>query len=295
MRKLNLRLFDGAPAAAPNTAAGTPTEPVANGSQGESEKKVVYGLASDSDTSGSNEGTKGGADAEKQRMEAYNTFKKENSDLFQKDVDAIVNKRFKQTKGLEERIEAINPLMSMLGDKYNLDPNDVQGITEAFLNDDSQYEDLAEAEGLTLEQAKKMSELQRFKDAQQEAMNRQNADATLQDWMRQADELQEIYPDFDINQESENEQFTKVLQNGFTVQQAYELIHPEAQTERLRKELSPAIASNIATRQQRPDENGLNASKGIDRRSDVRHFTADDRKKAIEQSMRYGNGSVRLS
>ncbi|MCR5703002.1 MAG: hypothetical protein K6G85_00150 [Eubacterium sp.] len=299
MRKLNLRLFDGAAVPAPAAAQGTGTqsgaEPQANGS--EAEKKVVYGLGPEGKTTegAPEEKGKGGDNSETVRLENYKKFKSENKDLIQKDIDAAINKRFKQTKGLEERLEAINPLLSMLGNRYNLDSNNINGIVDAFINDDAQYQGIAEAEGLTLEQAKKMESLERYRRAQEEAANRQNAESTYQEWVEQAEALKETYPDFDLDEASMDAQFVRVLQNGFTVQQAYELTHPDAMTERLKNEVSSAMAANINARQNRPSELGISASKVEERKTDVKKFTREDRKKAIEQSMRYGNGSVRFS
>ena len=163
------------------------------------------------------------------------------------------------------------------------------------MNDESRLQDYAESEGLTLEQAKKMRDLQTYKRTQEEAQNRQNADATYENWMRQAEELQEIYPDFDIQEETSNPEFIKILRNGFTVQQAYELAHPEVQTDRIRREVTSKIASNMQSRQRRPPENGAASTVGIERRTNVENFTPEDRKKAIEQSRKNGSGSVRFS
>lgn len=286
-----LRLFDGA--ATPQA----PTEPPASNGEGteSKEKTVVYGIA-EQKPEGSNQSENSSEESSKdERIKKYKEFIKENKDLYQEEVDKVINKRFKETKGLEERLKTINPLLDMLAQKYGKDSGDIQGLVDAYINDDSQYAQMAEDEGMTLEQAKKMKSLELFQKTQMEAINRQNAEATYEAWMEEAEVLKELYEDFDISEEIENPQFKKVLQNGFSVQQAYELVHPEASAERIKKEISAAVTTNIQKRTQRPLENGMTSGQVEDRRTDVTKFDKKDRLKAIEQSRKNGNGSVRFS
>lgn len=293
MITLNLRLFDGA--VAPTGAEGAGTGAVPR-TENKSEHKVVYGIGDEpvSDTE-ETEPEENKEDDEAKRVEAYNAFKKEHKDLFQKDVDSVVNKRFKETKGLTETLDKLNPIIKELASKYGIDEGDIDGIVKAYADDPKQDEEYAAKEGLTLEQARKMRELQQYHDAQETAKNRANADAAYENWMSQAEELKEIYPDFDIGEEAGNADFLKILSNGFTVQQAYELLHPEAQAKRINDEIMSKQAVNMTKRQKRPSENGIAKGSAVERRSNVKNFTAEDRRKAIEQSMRQGSGSVRFS
>lgn len=296
MIRLNLRLFDGAPSGQAGSAVtGGSTTPSEGNSQ--KEGKVVYGLENNSQETTTDSGTEEESveDKEAQRLETYNKFKADNKDLFQKDVDSVVNKRFKETRGLTERLDKLNPILTELAKKYDKDVNDTDGIVQAYMNDPQKYEEYAQREGLSIEQAQKMRELEMYREVQETANNRAAAESTYSDWMEQAEDLQELYPDFDLAEESENPDFIKVLQNGFGMQQAYELLHPEEHTKRLSREIASAQATNMTKRQQRPSENGIANGSTVERRSNVRNLTAEDRKKAIEQSFREGSGSVRFS
>lgn len=292
MIKDYLRLFDGAPAGAAGVETGAGAVP-----ETENKSKVVYGIGEEppDTTTGTETDTPSEEEKEAKRINDYNAFKKEHKDLFQKDIDSVVNKRFKETKGLTETLDKLNPIVREMASRYGLEENDIDGIVKAYTEDPKQDEEYAEKEGLTLEQARKMRELQRYRDAQETAMNRANADATYENWMSQAEELMETYPDFDINEEVGNAEFVKVLSNGFTVQQAYELLHPEAQAKRIRDDIMSKQAANMSKRQKRPSENGVSQGGTVERRSNVKNFTAEDRRRAIEQSMRQGSGSVRFS
>ena len=275
MIKDYLRLFDGAPAGAETGAGAVP--------ETENKSKVVYGIGEEppDTTTGTETDTPSEEEKEAKRINDYNAFKKEHKDLFQKDIDSVVNKRFKETKGLTETLDKLNPIVREMASRYGLEENDIDGIVKAYTEDPKQDEEYAEKEGLTLEQARKMRELQRYRDAQETAMNRANADATYENWMSQAEELMETYPDFDINEEVGNAEF--------------ELLHPEAQAKRIRDDIMSKQAANMSKRQKRPSENGVSQGGTVERRSNVKNFTAEDRRRAIEQSMRQGSGSVRFS
>lgn len=284
--KMYLHLFDGAGA-----PAAAPAGETAGDGAGEAPKKIVYGIQETKDSSPEPPEEP----AEESRESLYKKSREEFKDLFQQEIDGIINKRIKETRGLSESLEKVAPLMDMLSEKYGIkDSKDFDSIVNAYMNDPEQYRDIAEAEGLSLEQAKHMRELENFKRAQSEAQNRANADATYQNWMREANELAEVYPEFDIYEESNNPQFTKLLQNGIPVKQAYEVLHPDALTMRISSEISQKQAGNIAARQKRPAENGLASKSGIEIRNDVSKFTAEDRRRAIRQSQQ-NPGSVRFS
>lgn len=293
---MNLRLFDGS--AAGGTPSGAPEQPGAGTGTagGESAKEVVYGIDNaDSSVQEVQTNEPEVKPSENERVANYKKVKEESKDLWQKDVDDIINKKFKETRGLEEKIAKLDPILNILGEKYGIETNNVEAIVDAYINDPEQYKTYAEQEGLTLEQARKMKELERFKETQEAAQNRANADATYNKWLEEAETLKEVYPDFDISVESENPQFLKALRNGCTVQQAYEITYPEKLTERISREVTQAQTANVTSRQRRVSENGVISNTPVERRSNVKNFTPEDRKKAIEQSRKNGNGSVRFA
>lgn len=53
----------------------------------------------------------------------------------------------------------------------------------------------------------------------------QRAQKTMRSWIEQADQLKDIYPDFDIFQETQNPVFLELLKAGHTVRHAYEAAH----------------------------------------------------------------------
>ena len=54
---------------------------------------------------------------------------------FTKRTQSIIDKRFKETKQLEEFKASVSPLMEKLNEKYNIENGDIKGLTEKIFSE----------------------------------------------------------------------------------------------------------------------------------------------------------------
>lgn len=210
---------------------------------------------------------------------SYKDFKEKFKDDFQKDFDNAFNKRHKEFMTTKETLNNLNPLLSVLCQKYGT--SDYNTLLQAINEDDGFFEEAAEREGLTVEQYKKMQRLERENaeamriKAEIEAKAYQ--DNLIQNWVKEADKLKATYPDFDLNNEFENENFKQLLVKGVDVKTAYEVAHiadiKNAEAEKAKQEVVTSVQRN----QGRPSENGLAGGKAVKTKIDVNKLTKQDR------------------
>lgn len=210
---------------------------------------------------------------DEQKLADYNALVKgEYKDFYKKDVEKAVKSRFKDHEALSakaKRADSTEPLLEMLAARYGLqDTSNVQDIIDALDSDDSFYIDEAERNGMTVEQYRKMERLQRDSTMYHRMMRdqaaQQKANETYQGWIDQAEQLQNYYPDFnldnEVNNEETGERFVSMLSKGIDVKTAYEIIHMDelmggamAKTANVVREKT---YNEIRTRGMRPSENG---------------------------------------
>jgi len=269
---------------------------------GEETKKVLYGKQP--------EQTDDVPDAEEQPKQTVATsdtlearkaeFEKlisgDYKDLFTERTQQIIDRRFKETKGMEAQLAAVSPILDMLAQKYELADPDPKKLMEAIEQDQRYWEEAAEKAGLSVEQYKVMQKTLRenaeLKRANQEAASHQFAQNQLAIWQNQAVQLKAtLYPDFDLEAEAiENPQFVGLLRNGVDVKTAYEVIHIDdikANTAlQAGKQAETNITNTIKAKGQRPAEAGIAAPPGVIIKNDVSKLTAADRKEIARRAAR---------
>ena len=155
--------------------------------------------------------------------------KGEFKDLYGADVQAAIRDRFKNQADLQGQLDAVQPMLNALMQKAGV--YSVEELSQLVLDDDSLYEEEAEEAGMTVERYKQ------FKALQDEHDRREREDAENQEralWndhfsrlAEQAEKLKEIFPNFDLNKEMENETFRRLTHPsvGVSVEDAYYTIH----------------------------------------------------------------------
>lgn len=219
---------------------------------------------------------------------------------YDKTVSGIVKNRLKGFDELQKTNQSYQEMARVLMDIIPNAPRD--GNPESMLNylkaQQDLWADAASAAGMSTEAYQKMTNIQRQSEeilgqqrAQQEAALRQQQ---FENWDRQAEEAREIYPDLDLVAELDNPQFTRLMDSGFTVQQAFEAVHHQELMDGAIRSAS-SIAAQNATRktvnalrssQQRPAENGVGGSAGSGaHRLDPRTMSSEQRKSLIDRAM----------
>ena len=322
---IDLRMFDGGAAAAGGAVggggdsagsastgsdAGTQTtlaETKRNGSSRRSRNSgalsnVVYGKQEAANTSPAAEGTtKGNTDVsvtsdtfEAKRAAFEELISGEYKDIFTERTQAIIDRRFKETKNLEAQLKGQQPVIDMLMAKYNIADGDINKLTQAIDKDDTYWEEAAEEAGLTVEQYKTVQKLKRENDAfrrmQRAQEGQRMADAQFNEWMRQGEALKATYPDFDFKTELNNRDFMQMLKNGVPVQHAYEVVHLNelinGAARTAAKQAEQNTVAKLKSKAERPSENGTSSSSSAVIKSDVSSLTKADRAEIARRAAR---------
>lgn len=191
---------------------------------------------------------------------------------YEKSLKSAMQKRFKNQKDLQGKIDRIDPIVRMMAQRYNIQPGadgsiSIDDLQNAITNDNSMYEQEAFQRGMSVEDLKQIKKLE-MENAHLKAMNARTAEQREWDALvAQADEVRQTYPEFDMDAEMQNPQFGRLLatmqKSGFpnAVRTAYEAVHREEimggamkyaveQTER-------KISNSIQSGMRRPSENGI--------------------------------------
>lgn len=208
------------------------------------------------------------------------------ADEFGKRTQDIINKRFKEVKGLEETLKSHESILGLLAAKYGVDPTNSAAIEKAIKEDDSLFEQAAFQEGLTPEQYRHKLELEqenaRLKAAQDELELQRGSQEIYAGWLQEADELVAKYglTDFDFATEVENPQITQLLASGVPFEAAYKTVHFDdmlgGAMAYTAQNVSQAMVNNIQARNRRPAENGTMSASNTIFKTDPRKFTPMD-------------------
>lgn len=217
-------------------------------------------------------------------------------DMYQERVQSIIkdriSKQMRQNSELTERLNQQNPIIEELCKKYHCDIN---GLQKAIESDDEFFRTLATERGMTVEQYKEFSKLEQenaaLREAAEEIERQKQGDQVWQQWLYQAEEMKNWYPDFDLRSEVENEpEFARLLQSGVSVKGAYEAIHIDdimnGVLRRAVNQTAKAVANNIGARSKRPAENGTNSQAVQTKQYDVANMTKKQREDLIKRAAR---------
>ncbi len=213
---------------------------------------------------------------------------------FAKKSQSIIDKRFAQTKGLQEQLKSYDPIMQTLAAKYGVDAKDVDAVVKALENDTSLFEEQAFKEGLTPEQYRQKLTLERENAelrAAEEARKAQiQSEQIYSQWLNDAQALGEKYGrDIDLAAECENKDFTDLLKAGVQFEAAYKAIHADEMLNGAMaytaQKVNQALANKAAsTANNRPLENGSLSSSTQVFKTDVNSLTDEDMKEIARRA-----------
>ena len=209
-------------------------------------------------------------------------------------VQDTIQKRLKGAKENEDRLNAMNPLLDILSARYGVDGTDTAALIKALENDNSFFEQAAMEKNMDTQQYREMmlvkSENARLKkqnaeQARQEQLNRQYAV-----WEQQAAEAKSLYPNLDLNEESQNPQFRQLLFAGIDVGTAYMVIHKDdviaGAMQHTAKTVEQKLVNKIAAGNSRPAENGTSGQSAAVIKEDPSKWTRADREEVRRRAAR---------
>lgn len=236
-----------------------------------------------------------GTVAPEDRSAKFNELiKGEYKDLYDANVQDIVQRRLKGTKETVDRYNELAPTLETLARKYGVDVSDIKALNKAIEEDDSYFEDEALEKGITVEQLKYVRKMERenaeLRRQQAEEQTKANADRLYKTWMDQAEKAKAVYPTFDLATEMQNPQFQQLLRSNVDVRTAYEVLHKDeiipAAMQFTAKTVEKKIANNIAAGARRPTENGMSSQSAAVVKNDVTNLTKADRAEVIRRVQR---------
>ena len=266
---------------------------------GEDLSDVVYGISNNQEVANPNDvNTTNDVKPADRKKTFENMIKKggEWHEEFNEFSRNMINKRFKETKGLQEQLESQKSIMQTLAAKYGVDASDVEALSKAIETDNSMWEEAAYKEGLTVEAYKQKLALEqenaRLKAAQEEAEANAGAEQIYAQWMADKDALVEKYglTNFDLQAELENPEFTQLLGNGVPFEAAYKTIHFDEMLggamAHTAQSVQTAMVNNMQSRSRRPAENGTQSASSKVFRSDPNKLSDADLNEVIRRVAR---------
>lgn len=213
-------------------------------------------------------------------------YKEEFKEKFQN----IFNERFRDYKGIRETLDAQQPIIDMLMQKYNIRGGDLNALRAAFDSDDEYWEEAAAKEGMSAEQFRELSKLraenERMRAEYETRISQNYVNQQMNEWFMQGEELKSVYPDFDFRSEIANRDFTGLLKAGIPMRRAYELIHMDEIMDSVQQKTEKRVVENIRSKGKRPDENGLNSPNGFVLKKDVSSLTREERRELARRAQR---------
>lgn len=221
-------------------------------------------------------------------------IKGEYKDLYDAEVQNIVQRRLKNSKETVDKYNALMPTLETLAKKYGVDASDINALSKAIEEDDAYYEDEALEKGISVEQLKSIRKMERenadLRRQMREKETKENADRLYASWMEQAENAKSVYPSFNLSAEMQNPQFVNLLRSNVDVRTAYEVLHKDeiipAAMQFTAKTVEQKIANNIASGSRRPSENGMSSQSTATVKDDVTRLTKADREEIIRRVQR---------
>lgn len=180
----------------------------------------------------------------------------------------MIRNRFKQNGEMEQKLASMNPLLEALGKMHNVDPTDIEQLTNIILDNDSLYEEEAIQRGMSVDTLKAVKQMEReneqLKQREQMSIADQRMRQHFDGLAKQADQVKQLYPSFDLMTEMQNPEFARLTAPGVgvDVRTAYEVVHREemrgAEMQFAAQKSAERMANAVRANSMRPMENGMN-------------------------------------
>lgn len=294
---LHLHMFDGGAAGGAEGGA----EGAASTQESGAEPTVVYGKdpAADDSTSqvGSDEGGDGPDGDELEEdidAEFEELIKGKYKQQFDGRVHSIMQNRFKNAQDAKDVAAKWQSATAALAAMYGIDGTDPDALKDAIEKDDGLFSAQAEAQGLTPEQFRENLRLrmdaQVGRNMQEQMQIEAKKQQTFQRWEAEASELSEVFPNFDLASELENETFFDNLNRGLSVRDAFFVAHMDeivaGSNAAAKSEATQKVVDNFNQRAARPAENGASHKPAVIRKTDPSKFTDADLDEIARRSRR---------
>jgi len=222
---------------------------------------------------------------EEKRKAFHDLVNGEYKDVYIDETQRMIDRRFKETKSLQARVDETQPVVDMLMQRYGIKDGDVKKLMTAVESDSAYWSEAAEEAGMTVDQYKAFQKLQReneaMKRAQEAQRGEQFAREQAQKWYQESIAVKAKFPKFDFAQELQNPQFVSMLRSGTPVEHAYKVMHFDElmgnAVQVTAANTQQAVVANVRARGARPQENGTASQSAFTVKDDVSKLTKRER------------------
>lgn len=217
-------------------------------------------------------------------------------DHYGKGVKSAIDSRFKNQNDAMEALGKFKPMLDHMIKQRNLTEGDYEGLINAYMDDDSLYEDAAIEHGNSIETERQLQKLAReneqYRAAQQRSMEQELFQKHLAGLREQAEALKQTYPSFDLDKELQNEQFARMTSpsGGMSLETAFHALHwRELQPQMMQAAVQVTqqkAANAIAAGSKRPVESGARSTAAVNITPDYSGYKANDFRKMQERARR---------
>lgn len=215
-------------------------------------------------------------------------------DQYGKRMQDTIQKRLKGANETEQRLTAMNPLLDMLSARYGVKADDTDGLIKALEADDSFLEQAAVEHNMEVKPFRELMQLKnenaRLKQQNEEQFRQAQIDKQYAMWEQQAEQAKNLYPNLDLNVESQNPQFRQLLMAGIDVSTAYTALHRDeilaGAMHHTAKTVEQKLANKIAAGNSRPPENGASGQSAAVIKTDPSKWTKADREEVRRRAAR---------
>ena len=230
------------------------------------------------------------SDAGENKESSHETFEKlikgEYKEAFAARTQSIIDKRFKEHKTMQSKLEKVEPLLRRLGEQYGVENADVDTLLAAMTKKSTQ-EFLQTGEQPQTDVEDNHTVQPEEMPGQSPVMN--GAKDIYAGWLQEAEALTQIYPMFSLDAERQNPKFVGLLKGGATLQEAYEVIHRDevlgGAMRYTAEQVSKKMAAGIAAKTARPQENGSSHATAVLKNSPA-SMTKSEREAIARRVMR---------
>lgn len=218
---------------------------------------------------------------------------------YNQQMQQVVRKRLKNSQAAQQDLDKLAPALELLAGQYGLDVHaqgfDLQQLADAVTSDAKFYEEKAAQLGTTVETAMRVDRMEREaaerKRQDERNLEQQRMQRHYMSLQQQAQQMRELFPGFDLQQELRNPVFARMTAPDINlpVRDAYYAVHREqlqaASMQVAAQKTAQKLSNAIASGQARPAENGTTQQPASTSTLDYRNMTRQQRD-ALKQQIR---------
>lgn len=222
--------------------------------------------------------------------------KGEMRDLYNRDVQETIQKRFKNQTDAQAVLDKLMPAVNALAKQRGIEEGNLDAFIENVEHDDSLFEEAAAEAGMTVESYRTMEQLRQENERYQAEKQASQREEALRNHYakltQQAEALKARIPGFDLRTELQNDTFLRLTspEGGLDVETAYYAIHhrelePQAMAYGIQK-AQAQMAQTIQANRARPAEGAISGGQATNFQIDPRTMTRAQRQDLIRRARR---------